>query len=159
MNDAILIVEDEPKKVSSSVGHSLMNDHSYAQARFDQANKRTVELVKILETGDMDAFIQLAESEALTLHAMMMTSSNYYLLFKPGTIAVIEKIFQFRAETGSKICFTLDAGPNVHILYPDSEKEQVEQFIQNSLMPFAKSVIHDRIGEGPTCMSAHVSCN
>jgi diphosphomevalonate decarboxylase len=57
MRDAILIVEDTPKKVSSTVGHSLMNNHPYAAQRFEQANKRTAELVKILKEGDLDAFI------------------------------------------------------------------------------------------------------
>lgn len=158
MNDAILIVEDEPKKVSSSVGHSLMNNHPYAENRFQQANLRTSELVEILQKGDMDAFIHMAESEALTLHAMMMTSSDYYLLMKPGTIAVIEKLFQFRNETNTAVCFTLDAGPNVHILYPDSEKETVESFIKNELKPYYKQLIFDRIGEGPICVTAHQTC-
>lgn len=158
MNDAILIVEDEPKKVSSSVGHSLMNNHPYAENRFVQATKRTAELVEILRNGDLEQFIQIAESEALTLHAMMMTSHDYYLLMKPGTIAVIEKLLNFRNETKAHVCFTLDAGPNVHILYPEYEKNRVEAFIKNQLSDFYKNIIFDSIGEGPVCITAHQTC-
>lgn len=149
MCDAILIVEDEPKKVSSSVGHGLMNNHAYAANRFEQANERTVRLLEVLKNGDYAEFIQLAESEALTLHAMMMASSEYYLLLKPGTITAIEKIMNFRKETNIPVCFTLDAGPNVHVLYPQSHKTEVESFLQHEVKDSYKKIIFDQVGKGP----------
>jgi diphosphomevalonate decarboxylase len=149
MYDAILIVEDEPKKVSSSAGHSLMNNHPYAAQRFVQANERTARLADVLKAGDYAEFIHIAESEALTLHAMMMTSMDYYLLMKPGTLMAIERLFDFRQETGIPVCFTLDAGPNVHILYPEAYKDKVEDFIMNELKDTYKKVIFDQQGSGP----------
>lgn len=153
MKDAILIVEDEPKKVSSSVGHSLMNNHPYAENRFNQANERTPELVEILKTGNMEAFIHMCESEALTLHAMMMTSMDYYLLVKPGTITAIERLIEFRKANNVPVCFTLDAGPNVHVLYPKEYETQVENFINNDLRDTYKKVIFDMEGSGPKKMN------
>lgn len=149
MKDAILIVDDEPKKVSSSVGHSLMNNHPYAATRFKQANERTAELIEILKTGDRKAFIHLCESEALTLHAMMMSSMDYYLLVKPGTIAAIERLIEFREKSNVPVCFTLDAGPNVHVLYPKEFESQVENFINNELTDTYKKVLFDEGGNGP----------
>lgn len=149
MKDAILIVDAEPKKVSSSVGHSLMNNHPYAENRFQQANDRTVELIEILKTGDVNAFVHLCESEALTLHAMMMCSVDYYLLMKPGTITVIERLIEFREKTGVPVCFTLDAGPNVHVLYPKEFALEVEDFIKNELADTCSNVIFDEEGNGP----------
>lgn len=153
MKDAILIVEDEPKKVSSSVGHSLMNNHPYAENRFKQANERTAELIEILKTGNMDAFIHMCESEALTLHAMMMCSMDYYLLVKPGTITAIERLMEFRKEQNVPVCFTLDAGPNVHVLYPKEYETQVEAFIKTELADTYKKVIYDQEGSGPIKMN------
>ena len=150
MKDAILIIEDQPKKVSSTIGHGLMNNHPYASARFSQANKRTAQLIEILKTGDIEGFIQISESEALTLHAMMMTSSEYYLFVKPGTINAIEKLMQFRMERLVPVCFTLDAGPNLHVLYPAKYEEVVEEFINNDLKDTYKKVIFDKEGQGPT---------
>jgi diphosphomevalonate decarboxylase len=147
--DSILIVESAPKKVSSSAGHSLMKDHPYAKNRFAQANERTKKLIEVLATGDLLEFIRIAESEALTLHAMMMTSSDYYLLMKSGTLIAIEKIIEFRKDTGIPVCFTLDAGPNVHVLYPGSEKNKVENFLNNSFKKSVKEIIFDQIGKGP----------
>ena len=67
--------------------------------------------------------LAIVESEALTLHAMMMTSMPYFILMKPNTLEIINKIWKFREETRYYIlCFTLDAGANVHVLYPENEK-------------------------------------
>lgn len=154
MKDAILIIEDKPKKVSSSIGHKLMNNHPYASQRFLQANKRTADLVNILKEGDVDSFIQICESEALTLHAMMMTSTDYYLLIEPGTIQAIQRIMQFRLEHMIPMCFTLDAGPNVHILYPEKFAEAVETFIKDDLKDTYKDVIFDHEGQGPEKLSS-----
>lgn len=147
MQDAILIVEDEPKKVSSSVGHSLMNNHPYASARFKDANKHCIEMLSTLKSGDFDSFISITEREALSLHSMMMTSEDYYMLMKPGTVSIIEKIFAFRNDTKLPICFTLDAGPNVHLLYPEIIKDKVEKFI-NEIKDQYKFVIFDKAGKG-----------
>lgn len=153
LHDAIVIVDSEPKKVSSSVGHSLMAHHPYAEARFAQANKRTSELINILSTGDFDAFIAITESEALTLHAMMMTSMRHYMLIKPATLHVIERIVEFRKETKIPICYTLDAGPNVHVLYADAYKEKVNNFLNIALRGSVKEVIFDILGAGPERVS------
>lgn len=148
MRDAILIVEDQPKKVSSSVGHGLMKDHPYAEARFVDANKHCQEMLSTLKSGDFDKFISITEREALSLHAMMMTSTDYYMLMKPKTIQVIDEIFEFREQTGLPICFTLDAGPNVHLIYPESIEKEVKTFVETSLKKNTKLIIYDEIGFG-----------
>jgi diphosphomevalonate decarboxylase len=80
----------------------------------------------------------------------MLTSSPYFILIKPNTLKIIEKIWKFRLETKTSICFTLDAGANVHILYPDSEKKQINDFIIDELLQYCqkKQYIGDKIGLG-----------
>lgn len=150
MRDTILIVEDRPKAVSSSRGHALMEDHPLAKARFQQADNHCKDLLFALKSGDFDAFISITEREALSLHAMMMTSGDYYLLVKPATIQIIEQVFRFRKETGLPICFSLDAGPNVHLLYPESIRDKVDSFIKNNIKSGLKFVVYDQAGTGGT---------
>ena len=148
--DAILLVDKGEKQVSSTVGHNLMHNHPYAENRFKQANDNLAKLTKILQNGDIKEFINLVESEALTLHAMMLTSNPYFILMKPNTLEVIHKIWKYRAENNSNICFTLDAGANVHILYPKNEKEAINKFIKNTLAKYCQKnqYICDESGYG-----------
>lgn len=144
--DSVVIVDSGVKSVSSRAGHALMNDHPFAMTRFEQASLNYRKCLEILEKGDLESFIGLVENEALTLHAMMMTSKENYMLMKPGTLDVIEKLRLFRSETNIPVCFTLDAGPNVHILYPKRNEEAVKTWISENI---SFKVIHDELGEGP----------
>ncbi len=148
--DSILIVDVGEKKVSSTTGHELMNNHPYANERFAQAVERMEKIKCILEKGEIADFISLVESEALTLHAMMMTANPYFILLKPNTLKIIEKIWEYRKETDSKVCFTLDAGANIHLLYPEKEKNSVKEFINTTLSSYCqeKKVIFDTVGNG-----------
>jgi len=154
--DTILLVDKGEKQVSSTVGHDLMNGNPYAEARFKTANANLGKLITIFERGDISAFIQLVESEALQLHGMMMASEPYFILMKPNTLEIINRIWEYRTKTDSQLCFTLDAGANVHMLYPFSEKEAVQQFIAEALASFCKNgeYIHDACGTGSSIMNS-----
>lgn len=148
--DTILLVDKGEKQVSSTVGHDLMHNHPFASRRFEQAHDNLKAMQNVLTTGDLEQFIQLTESEALTLHAMMMTSMPYFILMKPNTLEIINKIWSFRRETKTPVCFTLDAGANVHVLYPENDKAAVLQFIQSELVGYCQKeqYICDEIGNG-----------
>jgi len=148
--DTILLVDKGEKQVSSSVGHNLMHGHPFASERFKQANENISQLIHVLASGDLDDFIKIIESEALTLHAMMMTSMPYFILMKPNTLEIINRIWKFRNETGLHIGFTLDAGANVHVLYPEIETDKIYEFIKNELVVYCENdkYIRDKVGGG-----------
>ena len=148
--DTILLVDKGEKQVSSTVGHELMHNHPFAEQRFAQAHENLDKLIEIFENGNLEEFIKVVESEALTLHAMMMTSMPYFILMKPNTLEIINAIWKFRTETKIPVCFTLDAGANVHVLYPNKDKGIVLQFIQDELVGFCQNgqYICDEIGQG-----------
>ena len=148
--DTILLVDKGEKQVSSSVGHNLMKGHPFAEKRFEQAHENLDKLIGVLESGNLDAFITIVESEALTLHAMMMTSVPYFILMKPNTLEIINAIWKFRKETKIPVCFTLDAGANVHVLYPENTKQKVLQFIKDELVGYCQNgqYICDEVGNG-----------
>ena len=154
-HDTILLVDKGEKQVSSTVGHGLMHKHPFAEQRFVQANQNIEKLSEILQKGDLKKFIDIVESEALTLHAMMMTSNPYFILMKPNTLSIINRVWEFRKETGTNICFTLDAGANVHVLYPEKEKEEVNKFIVSELIQYCQNrhYICDRVGLGAKKLS------
>lgn len=149
-HDTILLVDKGEKQVSSTVGHELVKGHPFAEQRFKQAHDNLSQLKEIFKNGNIKEFIKVVESEALTLHAIMMTGDPYFILMKPNTLAIINKIWAFRKKSGAHVCFTLDAGANVHVLYTANEKELVHQFIVNELVAYCENqqYICDQIGIG-----------
>jgi diphosphomevalonate decarboxylase len=150
-HDDILIISSEKKSVSSSVGHKLMEGNPFAKARYQQANKACEELLDVLKAGDVECFGEIAEREALSLHALMMCSDPAFILMQPNSLALIKKLWEFRKDTGCPLYFTLDAGPNVHLLYPDEVKKQASSFIESNLLPLCEEgrIIKDKVGQGP----------
>ena len=148
--DTILLVDKGQKEVSSTVGHNLMHNHHFAENRFEQAKTHYQALLTILEKGDMDGFSDLVEREALSLHAMMLTSSPSFILMHPNTIQIIKEVRKYRKTTGLHLTFTLDAGANVHLLYPAHEAEKIDQFIASDLRKYCQDneLIYDRVGTG-----------
>jgi len=108
-------------------------------------------LLEVLKTGDKQKFISIVENEAFTLHALMMTSVNGFMLMEPETVRIISLIQQLRKQTGLNICFTLDAGPNIHLLYFKDEIEQVNKLIVEDLLINNEQNmrINDFCGTGP----------
>ncbi len=138
-NDWVLLIHEGQKSVSSTVGHGLMNTNPYAERRFQEAHENFAKLKTILSSGDMEGFIKLVEHEALTLHAMMMMSEPAFILMQTGTLQVINKIWEFRKITGLALFFTLDAGANVHLLFPnDIDNDRITDFIKTELIPLTQ---------------------
>lgn len=150
-HDDILIVKKGEKSVSSTLGHQLMETNVYANDRYKEAEKRMIELTQILKKGDLTQFGKIVESEALTLHALMMTSTPPYILMEPNTLSIIQKIQNFRKVSKLPLYFTLDAGPNLHLLYPDQDSQTIKTFIKTELLNYCedKFWIEDQVGEGP----------
>jgi diphosphomevalonate decarboxylase len=149
--DAVLIVDAGEKSVSSSLGHALVNKNDYAQTRFATAETNLGKLIDAMCKGNVRSFISIVESEALQLHAMMMLSSPAFILMRPNTLAVIEKIWQYREKTGAPLAFTLDAGANVHLLFPKLYNNQIVDFIDRELVAYCQNgqYLCSHTGTGP----------
>ena len=155
LHDDILIVSSAKKSVSSSAGHSLMENNPFAATRYNEAKRKLLQLAAFISSGDVEGFGKIVEEEALSLHALMMCSDPSYVLMEPATLQVIKEIRGYRAESGTPIYFTLDAGPNVHVIYPDQAKVEARKFIEENLLRHCERGQHifDHMGKGPTKMT------
>ena len=151
VRDIILIVSSKEKSVSSTKGHALMGEHPYREGRKLQANANLSKISDAIRNNDYRTIGEIAENEALSLHALLMTSGSEGLLLKPGTIHIIEEIKRFRETTGLDLFFTIDAGPNVHLIYYEDQREEVLSFVRKTLSQFCEGGqwIDDKIGNGP----------
>ncbi len=157
LRDAILIVDDEKKAVSSSAGHALMEKHPFKKERINQAEVNLEKMLAALAEGNAGLFTEVVENEALSLHGLMMSSNPGFILIKPNTIKIIDKIRKFRQDTGINICFTLDAGPNIHLIYFEKDTDAVSEFISLALKSLCQDGrwIDDGMGAGPQQIKKH----
>lgn len=139
--DTILVVSSETKKVSSSQGHALMNTHLYKDARIEQAHENMRVIYSAIQNADLKTFGEIIENEALSLHALMMTSYPSFCLLHPNSLKIIELVKEFREQTGTNLYFTIDAGPNIHLIYPNIEKKIINEFITTNLLSLSESII------------------
>jgi diphosphomevalonate decarboxylase len=149
LQDTVLVISDKEKNVSSRAGHERMKEHAYAEARFVEAHRNFNDTVSAMKSGDFERVGLILENEALQLHAMMMTSPESFTLLRPNTLAAIEMIRDFRSQTKLPLYFTLDAGPNLHLIYPDAAKNKIQAFINTELKALCMEMIFDQRGEGP----------
>jgi len=112
-------------------------------------------LLAAIKSGDLEEFGKIVEGEALSLHAMMMAAENPFTLLEPNTLEAISRIQAYRADSHIPLYFSLDAGPNPHLLFPEQYSIQVKEFIKNELKALCHNglVIADQVGQGPKLIS------
>lgn len=146
--DAVLLIDAGEKSVSSAKGHALMEGHIYRDARIKQAQNNWFATLNALKQGDWQKFAEVVEEEAMSLHALMMTSRPSFVLTHPKTWLAIEEVKSFRKVHQLPLTFTLDAGPNLHILYPATVAIQVERWIHDLTREMRLTTHFDEVGDG-----------
>ncbi len=147
LQDTILIIRKGSKAVSSTQGHQLMENHPYKEGRIKQANNNIQVLIEAFKSGDFESFSKVCEQEALSLHGLMMSSSPAYTLLAPESIRAIRRIQKFRDHQHVPLTYTLDAGPNIHLIYPSSQTHIIKPFIEEHLRPLCENseLIYDQL--------------
>lgn len=152
--DYIFLVSKDEKKVSSTVGHGLMQNHPYREARIQQAKDNLQIILQSIQKGDWISFADVCETEALSLHGLMMSSSPSYILLEPESLKIISAVRNWRSKYNLPVCFTIDAGPNIHVLFPDHIRKEIDDLILTELNDYSAEgkIIKDNLGNGPICL-------
>lgn len=158
VRDLILIVSSKEKPVSSSAGHNWMKDHPYREGRRVQADRNLNKIIDAIRDDNYRIIAEISENEALSLHALLITASSGGLLLRPNTLHVVEEIKKFRDSTGLDLFFSIDAGPNVHLIYYEDQREAVLQFVKQTLSQYCENGqwIDDKMGNGPKLMTPEI---
>jgi diphosphomevalonate decarboxylase len=113
--DCIAIVSQVHKPTGSSEGHTLADSSPLQAARLEGAARRLELCRKAILDRDFTALTEVVELDCNLMHAVMMTSAPPLLYWQPATLAVIQAVVSWRQD-GLPVCYTIDAGPNVHVL-------------------------------------------
>jgi diphosphomevalonate decarboxylase len=113
--DLIAIVSRRRKAVGSTEGHALAATSAAQAARVADAPRRLGECRQALLERDFARLAAIVEHDSNWMHAVMMTSRPALLYWMPETVRLMSAIVAWRGA-GLEICYTIDAGPNVHCL-------------------------------------------
>ncbi|MBK9749976.1 MAG: diphosphomevalonate decarboxylase [Chloroflexi bacterium] len=129
--DVIAVVSKKHKDVGSSAGHKSANTSDLQGARVAGAGERFAICRQAIIDRDFATFAQVVEHDSNLMHAVMMTSRPPLFYWLPPTLAIMEAVREWRAE-GLRVCYTLDAGPNVHCICVREDAQRVSDRLRAS---------------------------
>ena len=143
--DCVALVSASHKKTGSTEGHSIAPTSPLQAARVDDAPRRLDLCRSAILNCDFDSLASIVELDSDMMHAVMMTSTPALHYWKPASLEVMNRVRAWRAE-GIPACYTVDAGPNVHVLCPEAEAHLVDKRLRQ--IPGVDDVLVARAG-GP----------
>ena len=143
--DCVAIVSTGHKKTGSTEGHALAGTSSLQAARVADTPRRLDLCRRAILARDFEAFASIVELDSDMMHAVMMTSAPGLFYWRPASITVMDAVREWR-KGGIPVCYTVDAGPNIHVICPREQAEGVERSLRK--LPGVQDVLVARVG-GP----------
>jgi diphosphomevalonate decarboxylase len=128
--DCVAIVSAGHKKIGSTEGHSLAPTSPLQTARVADAPRRLDLCRRAILERDFESFAKIVELDSDMMHAVMMTSAPGLFYWQPASITVMEAVREWRAGE-LPVCYTVDAGPNIHVICPREQAKSVERRVRN----------------------------
>jgi diphosphomevalonate decarboxylase len=128
--DVVAVVSAAHKATGSTEGHHSALTSDLQPARVAGAESRLAAAKSALLARDFPTFAEVVERDSNLMHAVMMTSRPPLFYWQPGSLAVMDSVRRWRAE-GLSVCYTLDAGPNVHCICVRKDAADVSARLHN----------------------------
>lgn len=123
----LLILSDQEKNISSrDAMQQTVTTSSFYSCWLEKVNKDLKEIKHALAKHDFNLFGEIAESNALAMHATMQTTLPAINYCMPETMAAMQKIWRLR-QAGLDLYFTQDAGPNLKLLFLKKDNAIVQK--------------------------------
>lgn len=153
--DVILIVSSSEKKVSSTSGHAGVQTSPFYKTRIKNAKQNYQKCVYFFLKKDFLNFAEIVEKDCFSMHSVMMTQDPPLLYFQPKTIELIKKIRELREEKKWKICFTIDAGPNVHVICENQNfADKIKELFKRDKE--VEKILISKVGQGARLIADHL---
>jgi diphosphomevalonate decarboxylase len=126
LTDCIAIVSASHKKTGSTEGHAIAPTSPLQAARVADTPRRLDLCRNAIINKNFASFASIVELDSDIMHSVMMTSTPALHYWKPASLAVMNAVRQWRGD-GLSACYTVDAGPNVHVICLDTELQTVNK--------------------------------
>ncbi len=131
IGDVVVILTSEMKKVSSTAGHKLAETSPFCQVRLAGIDEKISRIKQLIREKNFSAFGQMIEDEALSMHAICLTSTPPVIYWEPTTIKVIKAVMDWREKGEVESYFTIDAGSSVHVICQNQDIQKVAKRLES----------------------------
>jgi diphosphomevalonate decarboxylase len=152
--DVVAIVSSAEKKVSSEGGHRFAATSPLNLARVEHVKTLLPVVQGAIAERDLAKLGDPVEWDALAMHAVMQTGTPSLLYWQPGTLEVLQAVRRWRVEEAINAYFTIDAGPNVHVLCAAADAPAIQAHL--SALPSVVDVLVSRPGPAPFAVTEHL---
>ena len=152
--DLVAVVSTGEKAVSSEGGHLLATTSPLNSARVAHVAKLLPLVYDAITERDLAQLGPALEMDALLMHAVMQTSTPSLFYWQPATLEILQAVRRWREADGLAAYFTIDAGPNVHVICEAAAVEAVRE--QLAALPCVQTVIVSRPGPAPQMLEDHL---
>lgn len=128
--DLVAVITKEHKSTGSSAGHLLAPTSPIQAIRIQDAARRLEICKNAILQKDFQVLAQIVEQDSNLMHSVMMTSDPPLLYLEPESISVMKHITRWR-EDGLAVCYTIDAGPNIHCICSFEDSHEVERQLRS----------------------------
>jgi len=151
--DVVVIIDDNKKNTPSNTGQKSAQTSPFFPARLANTQNNIRKIKTYLADKNFKAFGELIETEALELHAVMLTSQPPLIYIAPQTLSLIKWVWKAR-KNGLPIYFTIDAGPNMHLICEKKNCDNVVNLLKE--VNFIKQTIVNYPAKGTRTISKHL---
>lgn len=154
LRDVIALVDPGRKEVSSREGHRRAETSPHFRRRLQLVPDRLDAVREAIRDRDLERLGRVLETEAVELHLIAMSSRPPVFYWSAGTLRVMEAVRALRTEEGIAAYYTVDAGPNVHVVCRPEDEARVTERMRE--IDPVREVLRDRVGDGPRYDEEHL---
>lgn len=126
----VLLVSTKKKRISSSEAHKRILEHTDFSNRIKRSETRFLQLKKLLIKPNQFLSIQtLVWNEFIDMHQLFETCPKSFSYFTPVVTSVLKDLNTFITENKVNLWVTMDAGPNIHLLYKQQEENKIKNYL------------------------------
>ena len=153
--DFVVVVSTSEKAVSSQEGHKLASSSFLLPSRLEHVNQIWSAVKEAVRARDLKALGSIMETDALFMHAVMLTSRPPLLYLNSVSVELMRTVLAWRERDGIPVYFTMDAGSNVHLLCEGHLRDELCQRLGG--LEYVQQVILNHPGPSPIRLTEHLA--
>ena len=151
--DIIVIVDKTTKDISSSEGHDRAESSPFFINRLQTLPERILRCEKALKSKNFDLLGEVIEEDCLDMHHVMQTQNPPLMYWNSTTKKIMDSVKVWRTK-GIPVYFTIDAGPNVHLICERKDEDRVMKSVKK--INGIQKIIPNSSSKGTHVVNAHL---